>query len=490
MTLRTIGLLTRTTRSVAYGGAVAIGLASAALGITVQAPSAHAAVFQFTVPAVDGPSNTFGGAQSPLNTLLPVRAATVAITFSADPTTSININNTIPAALAANGQTSSGTGSFPYTDPTPGSTALPGGHFGQLLYRIGAGGTIQAVPFTTGSLGPVTVSLPAGHGTGIILLFVNDNYYADNLRSFGVNVTTQTVDHLAILCGNSQVTPATAQYALPLVVQAQDALNNAITTPVNLTFTINPAGSNGAGASFTPVGTVPPFSSPMLTKNVATGPSILPAGCSLPGTQQGVAVVPAYANQFPSLPSSTTPPLEQYTIVVTAPTGFIVNPVTFSEASGQQVVTICSMRIGFFSSLGSANGTNSSQFALATGRLLGGRRTLFNYLSLQGSGGRLLAAPVTSSVTCLLPYVFTGSPAVRLPLQVDFDATVATSTIPAIARLSTLHVRIKQDLGASPPVESVTITDATQTTTYDAFDPSNTSVAPRTFVISAQASAL
>ena len=274
------------------------------------------------------------------------------------------------------------------------------------------------------------------------------------------------------------------------MVQVQDAANHPVATSINLTFTIVPAGSNGAGASFTPVGTAPPFSSPLLIKNVATGPSILPAGCSLPGTQQGVAVVPAYANQLPSLPSSTTPPLEQYTIVVTPPTGFTVNPVTFSEASGQQVASICSMRIGFFSSLGSANGTNSTQFALATGRLLGGRRTLMNYLSLQGSGGRLLATPVTSSVTCLLPYVFTGSPAARLPLQVDFDATVATSTIPAIASASTLHVRIKQDLGASPPVESVTITDATQTTTYDAFDPSNSSVAPRTFMISAQAVAL
>ena len=487
MTSRMIGSLTRATRRAAYGGAVMVGLVGAALGMAVQAPGAHAAVFQFTVPAVDGPSSAFGGAQAPLNTLIPVTAATVAITFSADPTTNININNTIPAALAANGQTSSGTGPFPYTDPTPGSTAYPGGHFGQLLYRIGASGTIQAVPFATGSLGPVTVGLPAGHGTGTILLFVNDNYYADNLRSFGVNVAAQTVDHLAILCGNAQVTPATDQYALPLVVQAQDASNNAITTPVNLTFTIVPAGSNGAGASATPVNTVPPFGSPMLTKSVATGLSILPAGCTLSGTQQGVAVVPTYANQFPSLPSTTTPPLEQYKIVVMAPTGFAVNPVTFSEANGQQVATICSMRIGLFASLGSANGTNSTQFALATGRLLGGHHTLFNYLSLKGSGGHLLAAPVTSSVICLLPYTPQAFPAVRLPLQVDFDATVSTSGILAIASPSTLHVRIKQDLGTNPPVESVTISNAAQTTTYDTFDPSNSSVAPRTFVISAEA---
>ena len=78
----------------------------------------------------------------------------------------------------------------------------------------------------------------------------------------------------------------------------------------------------------------------------------------------------------------------------------------------------------------------------------------------------------------------------RLPLQVDFDAIVVTSTVPAIVLLPngplpTIHVTIKQDLGAALLVESLTITNQAGTVTYYAFDPSNSSIAPRTFVSSA-----
>ena len=73
----------------------------------------------------------------------------------------------------------------------------------------------------------------------------------------------------------------------------------------------------------------------------------------------------------------------------------------------------------------------------------------------------------------------------RLPLEVDFDATVVASGVLGIARLSTIHVTIKLDLGASPPVESVTISSIDRATTYYSFDPSNSSVAPRSFVVRA-----
>ena len=282
--------------------------------------------------------------------------------------------------------------------------------------------------------------------------------------------------HLAIVSGNNQVTPANFPYTCPLVVQAQDSNNNPITTPINVTFTITPAASNGAGANLFPSGT---------TQTVATNGTssfTVPAGCPNGGTSYtGVAVVYPYANGTPSLPNTTPPPaLQQYAIVATAPGS--TNSVTFSEANGQVVANSCSLRIGFFSS------TGTTQFSVATGNLFG-RRTLINYLTVRGSGGSLIANPITSSVVCQLPYTFTlsGTPSVqvRLPLQVDFNATVNSSSVPGIAALSTIHVTIKKDLGASPPVESVTITNLAGTTTFYSFDPSNSSIAPRSFVISA-----
>ena len=284
-------------------------------------------------------------------------------------------------------------------------------------------------------------------------------------------------DHLAIVSGNNQVTPANSQYVCPLVVQAQDANNNPVTTPINVTFTVTPAPSNGAGANFFPASST--------TTVLTTGASsfTVPTGCPNGGTSYtGVAVVYPYANGIPSLPSTTPPPaLQQYTIVATALGS--TNSVTFSEANGQVVADFCSLRVGFFSS------TGTTQFSLATGRLAGGRRTLINYLTVRGSGGSLIASPITSSVVCQLAYTFTPTPTpsvqVRLPEQVDFNATVNSSSVPGIATSSTIHVTIKQDLGASPPVESVTVTNLAGTTTYYSFDPSNSSIAPRSFMISA-----
>ena len=149
----------------------------------------------------------------------------------------------------------------------------------------------------------------------------------------------------------------------------------------------------------------------------------------------------------------------------------------------QQTATSCSLRIGFFSSAG------TTQFSLATGNLdntaAGGKRTLINYLTVRGSGGMLIASPITSTVACLLPTTLLGTSPVRLPEQVDFDAIVVASGVPGIARLSTIHVTIKQDLGANPPVESVTISSADRATTFYSFDPSNSSIALRSFVIHA-----
>ena len=73
----------------------------------------------------------------------------------------------------------------------------------------------------------------------------------------------------------------------------------------------------------------------------------------------------------------------------------------------------------------------------------------------------------------------------RLPLQVDFDATVVSSSVSGIARLSTIHVTIMQDLGATPPVQSVTIASQARTVTYYTFDLSNSSIAPQSFMIRA-----
>jgi len=73
-----------------------------------------------------------------------------------------------------------------------------------------------------------------------------------------------------------------------------------------------------------------------------------------------------------------------------------------SRTTPGRTASTCSLRVGFFSTLGSTNGTSSTQFSLATGKLAGGRRTLINYLSLLGSSGLLRAVPVTSTVTCLL----------------------------------------------------------------------------------------
>lgn len=149
----------------------------------------------------------------------------------------------------------------------------------------------------------------------------------------------------------------------------------------------------------------------------------------------------------------------------------------------QQTATSCSLRIGFFANAG------TTQFSLATGnldnRIPGGRRTLMNYLAVRGSGGTLIASPITSSVACLLAATLPGSPPVRLPRQADFDAIVVASGVPGIARLSTIHVTIKQDLGANPPVESVTISSVDRAATYYSFDPGNSSIAPRSFVIHA-----
>ena len=156
-----------------------------------------------------------------------------------------------------------------------------------------------------------------------------------------------------------------------------------------------------------------------------------------------------------------------------------------SSTTPGRTASSCSLRVGFFSTLGSTNGTSSTQFSLATGKLAGGRRTLINYLSLLGSGVLLRAVPVTATVTCLLAVTTPGSPPVQLPLQVDFDAAVVASSVSGIARLSTIHVTIMQDLGATPTVQSVTIANQARTTTYYIFDPSNTSIAPRSFVIRA-----
>ena len=160
------------------------------------------------------------------------------------------------------------------------------------------------------------------------------------------------------------------------------------------------------------------------------------------------------------------------------------------EVPLQQTATSCSLRIGFFANAG------TTQFSLATGNLdntaAGGKRTLINYISLHGSEGLLRAIPVTSSVTCLLAATVAG---VRLPLQVDLDAMVYASSVPGIvlvpnAPLPRIHVTIRQDLGTSPPVESVTITNSVVPgtagpITYYSFDPSNTSIAPRSFAIRA-----
>ena len=79
----------------------------------------------------------------------------------------------------------------------------------------------------------------------------------------------------------------------------------------------------------------------------------------------------------------------------------------------------------------------------------------------------------------------------RLALLAWRDA----SPVPGIvlvpnAPLPRIHVTIRQDLGAVPPVESVTITNSVVPgtagpTTYYSFDLSNTSIAPRSFVIRA-----
>jgi len=632
-----IGSFARTMRRVALSGAVAIGMAGGTLGLAAQPQSAHAAVvYPYNVAPTAGVSAGAGTdnlATAPTDTGLNVTAGTGSVIFSAD-TNAITLAHTEGTPpIQANGQTGVGI----YSDTTfgaPSSTAAysgTGAHYGQLLYRIGLTGTVQPVLFPLNSLGPVTVTLPAGHDTGDVFLFVNDTQYGDNSGpggsttiGFAVNVTLpptftkafsttpatspttvisgqpatltftitnpnlngsagdlggisftdtlptagagtigvggatigagcttgtitttgtstilltvtnvtvaagatctitvpvtytlasnatnttltnttstgtyslaggQTVAgtfpaasaqlivvalHLAIVSGNNQVTPANFSYTCPLVVQAQDSNNNPITTPINVTFTITPAPTNGAGARFFPgvlITTVPTTGATSFT---------VPAGCPNGGTSYtGVAVVYPSANGIPSLPSATPPPtLQQYTIVATAPGS--TNTVTFNEANGQVVANSCSLRIGFFSS------TGTTQFSAATGKLLGGRRTLINYLTVRGSGGSLIASPITSSVVCQLAYTFTpvGTPLVqvRLPEQVDFNATVNSSSVPGIATLSTIHVTIKKDLGASPPVESVTVTDLPGTTTFYSFDPSNSSIAPRSFVISA-----
>ena len=212
------------------------------------------------------------------------------------------------------GVTNSGTGSA--------SLSLSGGVIAanatcvvteSVIYTLASSATTQQLTNTT-SLGTFSATVNTIVGTGTIAPASNSTAL----------IISQAFDHLALVSGNNQVTPATAQYACPLVVQAQDVNNNPVITPINVTFTINPAVTNGAGASFTAVGTTPPFSGATTTTTVATnGASFytVPAGCQNAGTKyQGVAVVTPYANQSPSLPSATPPPaLQQYTIVATAP---------------------------------------------------------------------------------------------------------------------------------------------------------------------------
>ena len=168
---------------------------------------------------------------------------------------------------------------------------------------------------------------------------------------------------------------------------------------------------------------------------------------------------------------------------------------TFSEANGQQVARSCSVFISFFSSAG------TTQFSLRTGNLdntlPGGQRTVVNYLSLKGPGVSLQALPITNSVICQLPYTFTPeeSATVRLPQQVDFNATVSGSNVPGLGLVSgapvpVVHVTILRDLGAPTPVESVTITsfntaspNTAGSTTYFSFGTGTSSIAPRTFAI-------
>ena len=280
---------------------------------------------------------------------------------------------------------------------------------------------------------------------------------------------------LVILCGNLQSANANTAFGQPLIVQAVD-VNGIVRNGVLITYTVG-AGANGASGTLAS----PPGSA---TLTGTTGQLTLPADCpNGTTTVQGAVSFSLTANGTPSIPGST------YPVNVTAADagGTPLTGVTtsFGETNLQLVADSCSLRIGFFSSLGSTNGSTSTQFSVATGRLLGGRRTLINYLALRGSAGQLVAVPVTSSVRCLLPYVFAGPPTTRLPLTVDFDATVASSGVPGIATASTIHVTIKQDLGASPPVQTVTITNLAGTTTYYAFSPSNYSVAPKSFQINA-----
>ena len=283
---------------------------------------------------------------------------------------------------------------------------------------------------------------------------------------------------LVILCGNAQSANANTAFVQPLIVQAVD-VNGTVRNGVLITYTVG-AGANGASGTLAS----PPGSA---TLTGTTGQLTLPANCpNGTTTVQGAVSFSLTANGTPSVPGSP------YPVNVTAADagGTPLTGVTtsFGETNLQLVAESCSLRIGFFSSLGSTNGSTSTQFSVATGKLPGGRRTLINYLALRGSAGRLVASPITSSVKCLLPYLYPSPPATpttRLPLTVDFDATVVSSGIPGIATASTIHVTIKQDLGASPPVQTVTITNRAGTTTYYAFSPSNYSVAPQSFVVRA-----
>ena len=226
------GSLASATRRIACCGAVVIGLGGAAVGMSVQAPAAHAAPVPVTVYSTSGPSIGFGGgigASVPTDTGQDVGPGTGAITISTD-SSKISLVTPFANPVEANGLVS-GTGPSPY--PTPGAGAAysgVGAVFGQLLYRIGAFGTIQPV-FTTqidpgGVIGPVTIPLPPGHNTGRLYLFVNDTYYPDNLKSFSASVTL---------------------LAAPAVTKAFTASTVASGVPNTLTFTISNPNTDATG---------------------------------------------------------------------------------------------------------------------------------------------------------------------------------------------------------------------------------------------------
>lgn len=159
------------------------------------------------------------------------------------------------------------------------------------------------------------------------------------------------------------------------------------------------AGAGGYRATFS--GGSPPASG-ATTLTGTTGQATLPATCPNGNTLvQGVASLALMANGTPSIPGTSYP----VTVTVVGPTHGAVASDVFAETNLQLMAASCSLRIGFFCGLCSV-GPNGTQFSVATGRLLGGRRMLINYLAVRGSAGRLLALPVTSSVRCLsVPFV-------------------------------------------------------------------------------------